>query len=195
MSAQNQDRPVPPNAIPLRFSHVGFFVHDLPAMERFYTEVLGFTVTDRGKVRGSDIVFTSWDPVEHHQVALVAGRPDHLAFNHINQLSFRGDTLEDLQVVWRRVKDEPGVSELRPINHGNAWALYFRDPEGNRIEIFCDSAWYIDQPCVEELDLSRTPDDIRCESEQFCRSSPGFKPVADFQAEIAERIRRHHAAE
>ena len=72
--------------VPLSMSHVGIFVHDLPMMEDFYTRVLGFTVIDRGKVRGADIVFTSWDPKDHHQVTLVAGRPWDLAFNHINQI-------------------------------------------------------------------------------------------------------------
>ncbi len=76
--------------IPLSMSHIGLYVHDLPRMEDFYTRVLGFTVTDRGKVRGADIVFTSWDPKDHHQVALVSGRPKDLPFNHINQISFQG---------------------------------------------------------------------------------------------------------
>ena len=90
-------------------SHIGLYVHDLARMEDFYTRVLGFTVTDRGKVRGADIVFTSWDPKDHHQVALVSGRPKDLAFNHINQISFRVACVEDLQAIWQRVKDEPGV--------------------------------------------------------------------------------------
>ena len=37
-------------------SHIGIYVHDVPKMEDFYTRVLGFTVTDRGKVRGMDII-------------------------------------------------------------------------------------------------------------------------------------------
>jgi catechol 2,3-dioxygenase-like lactoylglutathione lyase family enzyme len=69
-------------------SHVGLYVHDLQKMEDFYARVLGFTVTDRGKVRGADIVFTSWDPKDHHQVALVIGRPKELAFNHRCYLAF-----------------------------------------------------------------------------------------------------------
>src|ERR1700682_4530994 len=95
--------------IPLSMSHIGLYVSDLPKMEDFYTRVLGFTVTDRGKVRGADIVFTSWDPKDHHQVALVSGRPKDLAFNHINQISFRVAAVEDLQGIWRCVKDEPAV--------------------------------------------------------------------------------------
>src|ERR1700730_1474967 len=86
--------------VPLSMSHIGLYVHDLPKMEDFYTRVLGFTVTDRGKVRGADIVFTSWDPKDHHQVALVTGRPKDLAYNQINQISFRVVALEQLQEMW-----------------------------------------------------------------------------------------------
>jgi catechol-2,3-dioxygenase len=174
--------------VPLSMSHIGLYVHDLPAMEDFYTRVLGFTVTDRGKVRGADIVFTSWDPKDHHQVALVGGRPEDIGFNHINQISFRVAALEDLQEVWSRVKDEPGVSDMRPMDHGNAWSLYFRDPEGNRLEVFCDTQWYIEQPCIEDLDLSQPAEQIRAKSDAFCRAAPGFKPVAEYQAEIAVKM-------
>ena len=73
--------------VPLSMSHIGLYVCDLPKMEDFYTRVLGFTVTDRGKVRGMDIVFTSWDSKDHHQVVLVAGRSkEELTYNHINQI-------------------------------------------------------------------------------------------------------------
>jgi catechol 2,3-dioxygenase len=174
--------------VPLSMSHIGIFVHDVTRMEDFYTRVLGFMVTDRGKVRGADIVFTSWDPKDHHQVILVAGRPKELAYNHINQISFRVASVEDLQAIWRRVKDEPGASDLRPMDHGNAWSLYFRDPEGNRLEIFCDTQWYIEQPCIEDLDLSLPAEQIRAKSEAFCRKAPGFKPIAQYQAEIAARM-------
>src|SRR5262249_47310106 len=98
--------------VQLSMSHIGIYVHDVPKMEDFYTRVLGFTVTDRGQVYGQDIVFTSWDPKDHHQVILVAGRPKELAYNHINQMSFRVVSVEDLQTIWRRVKDEPGITDL-----------------------------------------------------------------------------------
>ena len=174
--------------VPLSMSHIGLYVHDLTKMEDFYTRVLGFTVTDRGKVRDANIVFTSWDPKDHHQVALVTGRPKDLGFNHVNQISFRVAAVEDLQEIWRRVKDEPAVTDMRPMDHGNAWSLYFRDPEGNRLEVFCDTAWYIDQPCIEDLDLSQPANKIRAKSDAFCRTAPGFRPVADFQAELAKKM-------
>jgi catechol 2,3-dioxygenase len=119
---------------------------------------------------------------------LVTGRPKDFGFNHVNQISFRVASLEDLQEVWRRVKDEPGVSDMRPMDHGNAWSLYFRDPEGNRLEVFCDTAWYIEQPCIEDLDLSQPADKIRAKSDAFCRSAPGFRPIAEYQAELAKKM-------
>jgi catechol 2,3-dioxygenase len=182
----------PMRRVPLSMSHVGLYVHDLPRMEEFYTRVLGFTVTDRGKVRGADIVFTSWNPKDHHQVALVSGRPKDLAF-HVNEISFRVDSLEDLKEIWKRVKDEPGVTDVRPMDHGNAWSLYFQDPEGNRLEVFCDTQWYIEQPCIEDLDLSQPAEKIRAKSDAFCQSAPGFKPIAEYQAELAAKMGLKHS--
>jgi len=176
--------------VPLRFSHVGFYVHDLSKMIDFYTHALGFTLTERGVYRGHEIVFLSWDAHEHHQIVLVAGRTSPLDINHINQLSFRVATVEDLQTVWRSVKDDPQLRDGRAIDHGNAWSYYFRDPEGNRIEIFCDTNWHVSQPCDEPLDLSLPPGEIRRRSEEFCRTAPGFKPIAEFQRGMAAKIDR-----
>ena len=74
------------------------------------------------------------------------------------------------------------------MDHGNAWSLYFRDPEGNRLKVFCDTQWYIEQPCIEALDLSLPADQIRAKSDAFCRNAPGFKPIEEYQAEIAAKI-------
>ena len=64
------------------FSHFGLYVTDLARMEDFYTRVLGLLVSDRGKLPGgSDLVFLSRDPDEHHQLVLAAGRPPGLEFN------------------------------------------------------------------------------------------------------------------
>ena len=48
---------------------------------------------------------------------------------------------------------------------------YFRDPEGNRLEVFCDTQWYIEQPCIEDLDLSQPAEQIRAKSDAFWKSS------------------------
>jgi catechol 2,3-dioxygenase len=171
-----------------RFNHVVLFVRDLETMATFYRQTLGFVETDRGWLNGREIVFLSRDPEEHHQLVFVAGLSRAPAEDVINQLSFRLPDLEELLRFARllRLRDP---ADFKPIGHGNAWSLYFRDPEGNRIEIYTPSPWYISQPCREPLDIDQPIDAIRQETETWCRSQPGFVPAAVFQESLAKRIR------
>lgn len=177
------------------FSHVGFYVHDLGVMEDFYSRVLGFTVTDRGELdtpKGRvNLVFLSRDPNEHHQIVLATGRPEGLAFNVINQLSFRVPDVAALRHFNNALQREK-ASELSPVTHGNAISLYFRDPEGNRIELFFDTPWYCAQPCREPVDFSKTDAQILQRAEEVARSLPGFKPRAQWSAELARKMNAVH---
>jgi catechol 2,3-dioxygenase len=173
--------------IGLRFSHVGLYVTDMAGMVAFYDGILGFTVTDRGRLGDVDLAFLSRDPSEHHQIVLVEGRPKGLSDRIVNQISFRLGSLAELLRFYERLRDEK-VSELRPITHGNAWSLYFRDPEGNRLEVFTDTDWYVTQPVAEPIDLDRPEAEIRRETEAFCRNRAGFRPIAAWRAEMARKI-------
>ncbi len=172
----------------LSFSHLGFFVHDMEKMERFYTQILGFVPTDRGVARGRPIVFLSRDPREHHQIVLVEGRTGALDDKVINQISLRVDELDDLRQLMPAIEADPGVSEIDPINHGIAFSIYFRDPENNRLEIFCDAPWYVDQPMIEKLDLSLSDEDILSNTERNIRELPGFQPIADWRAAFTKKL-------
>lgn len=173
--------------VPLSFSHVGLFVTDLDRMLDFYTGLLGFRVTDRGRLGEAGIAFLSRDPREHHQVVLVEGRPPDAEAKVVNQVSFRAASLADLKAFHRRIAAEPGLA-LDPVNHGTAWSLYFPDPEGNRLEVFADTGWYTTQPYREFLDLTRPEERIRAETEALCRSRPGFKPITAWRAAMAEDL-------
>ncbi len=181
------------NAVPrIAFSHVGIYVSDLAAMEAFYTDLFGFIVTDRGRLdtpRGPvELVFLSRDPAEHHQVVLASGRPKDVAFNVINQLSFRVGGLADLRALHAKVATDPRVTEVAPVTHGNAVSVYFRDPEGNRIELFFDTPWYVTQPLREPIDLLLPDDALMAELEARARKLPGFRPHAEWRAEMARRM-------
>lgn len=39
------------------------------------------------------------------------------------------------------------------IPDSNAISIYARDPEGNRLEIFIDTPWYVDQPMRVPVDF------------------------------------------
>lgn len=175
----------------LTFSHMGFFVADLAAMEDFYSRVLEFTVTDRGQLSGPhgpmNLVFLSRDPDEHHQIVLISGRPAQLEFNPINQISLKADSLATLKAMYQRVQRED-TSELRPVTHGNALSLYLKDPEGNRLELYIDLPWYVSQPLREPVDLTLSDDAIMAQAEAHARSLPGFKPRAVWREEMARKM-------
>lgn len=191
MTAPETERGGPAAAPRLAFSHVGIHVHDLARMTDFYTRFLGFLVTDRGTLDTPQgpaaLVFLSRDPREHHQIVLVSGRPATLAYNVVNQLSFRAETLADLRAMHARLTDEP-VSDVAAVSHGNALSVYFRDPEGNRIELFVDTPWYVDQPLRVPFDIARPDDEVWAWAEAHARAQPGFRPRADWEAEMRRRM-------
>lgn len=170
----------------LVFSHMGFYVRDLERMARFYKEVLCFTETDRGDLGAVQLVFLSRNPAEHHQVVLATGRPTDLSFSVINQISFRVPDLATLRLVRDRVVIDPDVTELLCATHGNAVSIYFRDPEGNRIEVFMDSPWYCEQPLREPIDLDQSDEDIMARAEAIARSRPRFQSRTEWQSKMAQ---------
>ena len=180
------------NSVPaLAFSHMGFFVTDLARMEDFYTRLLGFTATDRGELetpRGRvNLVFLSRDPREHHQIVLVSGRPGSLPFNPINQISFRMAEFAGLREMHRRLQEE-GVAEMAPVSHGNALSIYFPDPEGNRIELFVDTPWYVTQPLRVPMDMKLSDAEIWAWAEAEARKLPGFTKVEAWRADVARKM-------
>lgn len=175
----------------LTFSHIGLFAHDLAPMEGFYTRVLEFTVTDRGRLDGPrgpmDLVFLSRDPDEHHQIVLISGRPPDLAFNVINQISLKADSLATLREMHRRLVAERRP-DIAPVTHGNALSVYAPDPEGNRLELYIDLPWYVAQPMRVPVDFTLDDAALMTHVEQHARALPGFRPRSEWRAEMAHRM-------
>jgi catechol-2,3-dioxygenase len=176
---------------PFSFSHMGMFVADLARMRDFYTRVLGFTVTDSGDMetpRGRlQFVFLSRDPREHHQIVLATGKPRELPFNPINQISFRVAEFKGLREMYRRLVAEE-VKELHPVSHGNALSVYFHDPEANRIELFVDTPWYVQQPLRVPMDMRLSDEELWSWAAREAAGHPGFKPVEEWRADLARRM-------
>jgi catechol-2,3-dioxygenase len=173
-------------------SHFGFQVRDVARMEDFYKRVMGFIVTDRGELdtpRGRVyLVFLSRDPEEHHQVVLCSGRPADNDYNIINQMSFRMPSLGFLRQLHARLVAEPGVSEVLGATHGNAVSVYFRDPEGTRIECFVDTPWYCEQPLREPVDFTQPEAEILARCEAVARAAPRFQSREHWVAEMRRKM-------
>ena len=173
----------------IQFTHTGFHCADLDNMVAFYTGKLGFIVSDRGVAStGHRLFFLTQDPEIHHQLVMFDGKPTGQAFNPINQLSLLLDSIDDLCLYYRQLQ-EFGIGPIDQVDHGNAWSLYFKDPEGNPIEMYVDSPFYTAQPCREPLDLTQTPAQILAQTEAMCRRRPGFLTREEWIAQTREKIR------
>jgi len=142
-----------------RLGHVGIHVNDLEKQKAFYRDVLGLQVTDENRDLG--MVFMSARPEEeHHEFLLCGGRnvvdEDALL---LQQVSFRCNSLDDVIGYYQRFKQN-NVRFDMVVSHGNAVGIYFRDPEGNRCEIYCGTGLKARQPYLEKVNLDEAPEEI-----------------------------------
>jgi catechol 2,3-dioxygenase len=172
-----------------QLTHMAIFVTDLAKMQEFYTRVFGLTVTDEGPhpMAPVDMLFMSASPTEHHQFVLVTGRPENVEFNIAQQMSFLIQSLGELREMRDRVT-AAGIEVKRACTHGNAWSIYFDDPEGNQIEVYVHSPWYIPQPHVHPIDLDASDEELMRLTEAHCRESTGFMPRAEREAKMREMM-------
>ena len=170
-----------------QLSHVGIYVRDSDTMIRFYEEMLGLTVTDRGRAtsNGMPITFMSSNPTQHHQFVLVEGRKGDSA-STINQLSFKVDTLDEIRAVAATVKARNIT--MRQTSHGNAWSIYFPDPEGNYIEVYMDTPWHVAQPHGDPMDFSKSDAEIHAWTENVVRADATFKRKTEREAELVKTL-------
>jgi catechol 2,3-dioxygenase len=169
-------------------AHLGIFVCDLKAMEHFYSSVFGLVVTDRGvgAVFKNELIFMSGSADQHHQVVLSTGRAADTP-STIMQLSLKVKSLAELRDVQQRALAE-GATDLIGLNHGNAWSVYFYDPEQNRIEVYLDTVFHTPQPCADPLDLSKSDEEILADTKALIDRLPGSKPRADYVAEMGDLL-------
>lgn len=116
----------------LGLGHIGYFVKNLEVMKDFWGNFMGMTLTKSSE----GAAFYSADPQGvDHEIAIMQGRPDADDGNLIQQISLRVKSLQDVRDFKRRAT-EKGYKIDRLVTHASAIGLYFRDPEGNRVETF-----------------------------------------------------------
>ena len=103
---------------------MGLHCDDVEKQKAFYTQVLGFKVTD--PAWGGNGYFMSARPrEEHHQLLIVGGGKFAQPFQ---QLSFHTGSLAEVREFYQRLK-AAGARINRTITHGNArdvspWKMY-----------------------------------------------------------------------
>ena len=104
-----------------------------------------------------------------------------------DHLAFRTGTLDDLRLIGERLA-AAGLDDVIPISHGNAWSLYFNDPEGNGLECFVDSPFHVAQPYATGVDLSASDEEIEASTRAELESLPEFQPFDQWKADFATRL-------
>ena len=121
---------------PTKFAHMVINTRQCEEMKRWYGDVLGMeVVVDNGM-----LCFLTFDD-EHHRLALVnmpdlkEQSPEYAGVNHV---AYTLPDLGSLLATYLRLK----ADDILPwwcINHGPTTSMYFRDPDGNAIELQVDN--------------------------------------------------------
>lgn len=157
-------------------SHFEIRTERLAEMEAFYSDCLGFEVTDRSS--GGGMVFLSRNPDEHHQ--LVLAEADGGDGRRLDHIAFRAASLAEIRQISNSLSGNAAAG-LESVSHGNSWSLYFRDPDGNRLEIFADTPWHVRQPVRFAMDYALSETEIIRKTHDHIRNMPDFMGLDEWK--------------
>lgn len=120
---------------PAYLGHVNLYVRNAEKSRKFYEDVFGLHCYH---YRPGWAAFMSADKEKSHEVALMQLGDDaplqqkgQVGLNH---LAFMMESLDDLKAAYFRLKEQ-GVKIDRIVDHGLSLGIYFRDPDGNGLEV------------------------------------------------------------
>ena len=123
-------------AKPKRIGHLVLNVKALEASTKFYTDILGFQVS-RQRETGT---FLTCGKI-HHDLALFQAAPDAAPVTPgglgLNHMALQVEDFDTLTEFYHRLEDYK--IEMRTTDHSMTKSIYISDPDGNGIELFCNS--------------------------------------------------------
>jgi catechol 2,3-dioxygenase-like lactoylglutathione lyase family enzyme len=135
-----------PAGLPFRIGkigHVAMYVTDLERSARFYTQVLGFQVSDvipPGELPGGAVFLRC--NTDHHGIALFQATEAKPVGAGLHHIAMEVPTLDDVVRVREHLRQHQVQIDLDGRRSaGCQFVVEFRDPDGHRLEIY----WDIDQ--------------------------------------------------
>ena len=135
-----------PPGMPFRIGKIGHVVLNVTDLERsvrFYTQVLGFQISDvyAEDMMPGGMVFMRCN-TDHHGVALVGEMTARSANAELNHLAFEVSSLDEVLRARDHLKKHGIAIDFEGRRRaGVQIAVEFRDPDGHRLEIY----WGLDQ--------------------------------------------------
>ena len=120
-----------------KLGHIVLKVRDARTSRDFYTRALGLKVAHEDLAHGA--VFLSFG-TEHHELALfqlATGEPPDATQPGLHHMAWKVGSFAELQAAYRELR-ELGIPVDSTIEHNVSRSVYFRDPDGNRVELYCD---------------------------------------------------------
>jgi catechol 2,3-dioxygenase-like lactoylglutathione lyase family enzyme len=130
----NQRSPVHERAHPINIGHVVLFANDFAAMRSFYTEKLGFAVSDEYPGHG---VFMRCQKVGDHHNLFVLNRPGKPGINHV---AFTVTDIHEVIGGGIAMSKKGWKTEIGPGRHpiSSAYFWYFENPLAAPLEYYAD---------------------------------------------------------
>ena len=120
-----------------KLGHLVLKVRDARKSKEFYTRALGLKVAHEDLEHGA--VFLSFG-TQHHDLALfqlATGQAPDAKQPGLHHTAWQLGSFEELQAAYRELR-EIGIPVESTIEHNVSRSLYFHDPDGNRVELYCD---------------------------------------------------------
>jgi catechol-2,3-dioxygenase len=120
-----------------KLGHIVLKVRDAAKSRDFYTRTLGLKVAHEDLEKGA--VFLSFGEA-HHDLALfqlATGAAPGAAQPGLHHMAWQLGSIEELQAAYREFK-ALGVPIESAVEHNVTRSIYFHDPDGNRVELYCD---------------------------------------------------------
>jgi catechol 2,3-dioxygenase-like lactoylglutathione lyase family enzyme len=131
-----------------KIGHIALYVADIKRSTQWYTDVLGFEVSDlyEDDMMPGGAAFLRCNP-DHHGIALFKATAENPAGAGLHHLAFEVPTLDDVVRARAHLRkhDVPIDFDGRR-RAGVQIAVEFRDPDNHRLEIY----WGIDQIAAGE---------------------------------------------